>query len=156
MVFYWSLGNSKSPQVSGTLSILADLVNAVVWMVSTRVHISSSSSPCTSSLLNMPSAPITIGITVTYIVFGGVGGGQLSNKVTVLISLFVFFHFNSVVCQSSQFSKFSDFCWLSLSLVVWCTLNDQFVSQNPKEFCASHSLGRIPCYAYTTSLHCQI
>ena len=35
MVFQWS--DSKSPQVSKTLlSTLADLNNAVVWMVSTR------------------------------------------------------------------------------------------------------------------------
>ena len=42
MVFHWSLGDSKSPWVSRTLlSILADLNNAVVWMVSTRLLISS-------------------------------------------------------------------------------------------------------------------
>ena len=47
MVFLWSLSDSKSPQVSRTLlSILADLNNAVVRMVSTRVFISKSSSPC--------------------------------------------------------------------------------------------------------------
>ena len=35
MVFHWSLSDSKSPQVSRTLlSILADLNNAVVWMIS--------------------------------------------------------------------------------------------------------------------------
>ena len=37
MVFHWNLSDSKSPQVSRTLlSILGDLNNAVVWMVSTR------------------------------------------------------------------------------------------------------------------------
>ena len=46
MVFHWSLSNSKSPQVSGTLlSILAVLNNAVVWMVSTRPPVSKSSFP---------------------------------------------------------------------------------------------------------------
>ena len=36
MVFHWSLSDNKSPQVSRTLlSILADLKNAVVWMVPT-------------------------------------------------------------------------------------------------------------------------
>ena len=36
MVFHWSLSDKKSPQVSRTLlSILSDLKNAVVWMVST-------------------------------------------------------------------------------------------------------------------------
>ena len=46
MVSYWSLNDSKSTQVSRTLhSILADLNNAVVWMVSIRPFISKSSSP---------------------------------------------------------------------------------------------------------------
>ena len=36
-LFHWSLGHSKSPQVSrALLSILADRNNAIVWMVSTR------------------------------------------------------------------------------------------------------------------------
>ena len=57
MVFHRSLSDSKSPQVSrALLSILADLNNAVVWMVSTRPFISKSSdsfinpfSDCTKS-----------------------------------------------------------------------------------------------------------
>ena len=49
MVSHWSLSDSKSPQISGTLlNILADLNNAVVFR---------------SFLL---SAPLTIGITVTF------------------------------------------------------------------------------------------
>ena len=67
MVFYWSLSSSKSPQVSRTLlSILADLNNVIVWMVSIRPLISKSFSPCTTPLLTVLSAPITIGITVTF------------------------------------------------------------------------------------------
>ena len=43
MIFYRSLSDSKSPQLSRTLlSILADLNNAVVWTVSTRPVISKS------------------------------------------------------------------------------------------------------------------
>ena len=46
VVFYWGLSNSKSPQVSRTLlSILADLNNAVFWMVSILPRISNFSSP---------------------------------------------------------------------------------------------------------------
>ena len=67
MVFNWSLSDSKSPQVSRTLlSILADLDNAVVWMVSTCPLISKSSSPFTNPLVTIPSTPITTGITVTF------------------------------------------------------------------------------------------
>ena len=66
MVFQWSLSDSKSPQVSRTpLSILAVLNYVVVWMVSTRPPTSKSSSPFSNSLVTVPHAPITIGITVT-------------------------------------------------------------------------------------------
>ena len=38
MVFHWSLNDSKFPQISRTfLCILADLSNALVWMVSVRL-----------------------------------------------------------------------------------------------------------------------
>ena len=67
MVFHKSLRDSKSLQVSITLlCILADLNNAVVWMTSTRPLISKSSCHCTNLLLTVPRAPITIGITVTF------------------------------------------------------------------------------------------
>ena len=54
IVFHWSLSYSKSPQVSRTLlNILADLNNAVVWMVSTSPLISKSSSTFTNSLVTV-------------------------------------------------------------------------------------------------------
>ena len=61
MVFHWSLSDSKSPQVSRTL-----LNNVVVWMVSTHPPTSKSSCPFNNPLVTVPSAPITIGIIVTY------------------------------------------------------------------------------------------
>ena len=65
MVFQWSLSDSKSSQVSRTLlSILADLNNAVVLMVSTRLPTSKSSSPFSNPLVTVPNASITIGIIV--------------------------------------------------------------------------------------------
>ena len=61
------LSYNKSPQVSRTfLSILAELNNAVVWMVSAHSPISNSSSSFTKPLRIVPSAPITIGITITF------------------------------------------------------------------------------------------
>ena len=58
---------SKSLQVSRTLlSILADLNNIVVWMVSTRSLISKSSIPFINSLVTVPKAPVTISIIVTF------------------------------------------------------------------------------------------
>ena len=68
MVSQWSLSDCKSLQVSRTiLSNLADLHNAVFWMVSICHLISKSSSPFTNHLRIIPSAPTIIGITVTFI-----------------------------------------------------------------------------------------
>ena len=65
MFSLWNLSNCKSPQVSKTLlSNLADLNNAVVWMVSTCLLISNFFSPCTNPILILTRAPITIGNTV--------------------------------------------------------------------------------------------
>ena len=59
--FYGSLGDRKSPQVSSTLLIiLADIINAVVWMVSTHHLISKSSRPLNKLLGIVPSALFTI------------------------------------------------------------------------------------------------
>ena len=68
MVFHRSLRDSKSLQVSKTLlTALANFNNAVVWIVST-CHLlnSKSSNPLTNHLGIIPSGPITIMITVTF------------------------------------------------------------------------------------------
>ena len=68
MDFRRSLTESKSPHVSRTpISTRVDVNNVVVWMVCTRPLISNSFSPCTNPLVTVPSAPFTIGITVTFI-----------------------------------------------------------------------------------------
>ena len=68
MVSHRSLSHSKSFQVSRTLlSILADLNNVVVWMISSCPLISKSSRLFTNPLVTVLSTPITIGITVTFI-----------------------------------------------------------------------------------------
>ena len=67
MVFHWSLSDSKSSQVSRTLlSILAVLINAVVWMVTARPPTTKSSSPFNNHIITVPKATITIGIIVTF------------------------------------------------------------------------------------------
>ena len=67
MVFYWSLSDSKSPQVSRTrLRILAILSNAIIWIVSTRPPTSKSSRHFNNPLVIVPNAPITIGTIVTF------------------------------------------------------------------------------------------
>ena len=63
--FHWRFSDSKSPQVFWTfLCNLADLINAVVLMVSIRLLISNTSSLSSRPFGTVPSAPITIGITV--------------------------------------------------------------------------------------------
>ena len=66
MDFHWSLSDSKSPQVSRTLlSILVDLNNAVVRIVSVRLPLSIFSRPFIEPLAIVPSARTRICITVT-------------------------------------------------------------------------------------------
>ena len=67
MVSHWGVSDSKSSKITRTIpNILADLNNAIVWIVSTCLLISKSSTPCTNSLVTVPSARITIGITITF------------------------------------------------------------------------------------------
>ena len=85
MVFHWSLSDSKSPPVSGTLlSILAVLKNVVVWTVSTRPPSSKSSRPFSHTIVTVPNAPITIGIIVTFMFHSFF---HFPSKVEVLILL---------------------------------------------------------------------
>ena len=110
MVFFWSLSDSMSPQVSKILlGILANLCDAVVWMVSVRPPISNSSSLFTKLLGIVPSAPITTRITINYI-FQSFFSCLPKSKNLSLFSFF-FLNFSSVVPQdgkaSSLFFSFS-------------------------------------------------
>ena len=128
MILNWS----KSPQVSMTLlSILYDLNKAVVWMMSACPHISKFSSPFTKPLGIVLSAPIIIWITVTFM-YHSFFSSLAKFK---YLSLFVFFQFYILVCRNGKVYNLAG----SPSLVDWLRLGDRFVSQNPREFCASHS-----------------
>ena len=78
------------------LSILANLCNAVVWMVSICSPFPNFSSPFSSLFGTIPSAPITIGITITLMFY----------------SFFFFFFF--VPWQSLNICLFFRFLWFSL------------------------------------------
>ena len=109
MVFHWSLSDSKFPQVSSTLlSILVVLNDDVVWMVSTCSPTSKSSSPFSNPLVTVRNALITIGIIVTcmFQFF------QFPSKVEVLIRLFTFFQFYSVVSWDSKVDYFASYPFL--------------------------------------------
>ena len=130
-------------------SILANLDNSELWIVSTRPVISKSSSPCNNPLVTVPRAPITIGNTFTFMfhIFF-----QFPSKKEILILLFAFFQFYSVVCWDSKVhnstNSFTFFCWLSWGLVIWPRLGDPFVSQNPRSLCVSFSRTDSGFYIY--------
>ena len=108
--FHWSLSDSKSLQVSSTLlSILTDLNNAVVWMVSIRLLISKSSNPCTNLLVTVPRAPITIGITI----------------------IFMFHSFFNSLARL----KYLSFILLSFNLTLWSAWTAKFTIQQVLSFC---------------------
>ena len=116
MVFHWRLSDSKSPQVSRTLlSILAVFNNAAVWIVSTQLLTSKSSSPFNNPLVTVPKAPITIDIIVTFMFHSFF---QFSSKVGVLISFFTFFQFYSSVCRDSRVDNFADFLFFLLLIII--------------------------------------
>ena len=89
MVFHKISSDSKSPPVSRTfLSILADLNNVVVWMVSTHVLISNYSSPFTNRLVMVPSTWITIDITVNF----------MFHKPKNCTQIYGFKYFKQIIC----------------------------------------------------------
>ena len=112
MVFYWSLSDSKSSQVSRTLlSILAVLINAVVCMVSTCPLTSKFSRPFNSPLVTVLNAPIKKGIIVTFMFLSFFL--RFPCKVEVLIVLFTFFQFYSVVSRDSKVYNFASYLFFS-------------------------------------------
>ena len=119
--FHLSLSDIKSPQVSRTLlSILADFNSAVVCMVSTSVLISNSfksSSLFTDPLVILPGAPITTGITVTFMFRSFF---QFPSMVQVLIFLFAFLQFYLMVCLDGKVQNLSS----SLFFVDWYSGGD--------------------------------
>ena len=114
MVIDGCLSDNESPQVSRTLpSILAVLNNAVVWMVSTHPPTSKYSSTFNNPLVTVPKAPITIGIIVTFIFHFFF---QFPSKVDVLILLFIFFQFYSVVSRNRKLHSFASSFFLLISI----------------------------------------
>ena len=115
MVFHWRLSDSKSAHVSRTLhSILPDLSNAVYI-----------------NLLGVvPSAPTTIGATITFRFYSFFVLKQGLNIYLFLLSLNFYLWFAET--SKSDIRPVLFFCcWLSLGLVVWPRSSDPFVSQNP-------------------------
>ena len=105
IVFPWTFSDSTSPQVSWTLfSILALLNNAVVWMVSTRLPTSKSSTPFSYPLVTVLKAPITIGIIVTFMFHSFFNSLARSRYLSFFFTLFQFY---SVVSRNSKVDNFA-------------------------------------------------
>ena len=135
MVFHLSPSDTKFSQVSRTLlSILGDLNNAVVWMVSSRHQISKSSSPFINTLVTVTRAPITIGITVFFMLhsfFNSQAGSRYSSFYSLS------FNFSQWSAGTAKFRQVFFFvdnymvsffncccCWLLKGLAVWTSGRD--------------------------------
>ena len=156
MVFHSSLGDSKSPQVSRTLhSIQIDLNYAVVCIVSILPLISNTSSLFSKLLETVPSAPITIGITVT-LIFHNFSALWQDPSICRSFLFLLFSLYGPPEWQNPQDGKFFFSCHLKVGLVLRSGLGDPFVSQNPRDFYVSHSLGQNLVCVCTIWCYCQI
>ena len=115
MVYHWSFSDWKSPQVSATvLTILSDLNNAVLRMVSSCHLISMSSNSFTNSLEIDLTASTIICMTVNF---------TFHIYFIPLASTGTYLRFRFLLCshcglpgrRSPLFSRLSVFCWMSLS-----------------------------------------
>ena len=82
----------------------------------------------------------------------------IPSKVKVLISLFTFFQFYSVVRKTAKSTILWDLYFLLIIIGSGrlAEISDPFVSQNPRGACACHSPGHILGCAYTIYSYCQI
>ena len=136
MVFHWGLTNCKSSQIPELFSVfwpISSQYPSRVWIVSTRPLISKSSSSCINHLTTVPRAPITIGISITFMVHSFFNSLA---RFRYLSFFFVFFQFYSVISWTAKpiIRQILFFCWLLQGLVVWPWLDDSFVFQGPEEF----------------------
>ena len=130
MVFFQEFNSSKRSLVSGTLlSILVNLNNAIVWMVSTCPLISNSFILFTKPLGIAPSVPITTAITVTFmfrVFFSSLARSRYRFRFLLIL-----------LCglpkrQSPLLNKISFFFLTITRLVVWPRFGDLFVSLWPR------------------------
>ena len=153
MIFHLGLSESKSPKVSRTfLSILVDFCNTVVWIVSTRLFISKSSSPFINPLVTVARALIIIGINFTC---------STVFSVSYLDRGIYSFHFLLILLcdQPGQISP--QFCTFSFFVDYykdWSSGRDLVIRLDvkiPEEF-VCHSPGLMLGCAYTICLYGQI
>ena len=105
MIFHWIPSDSKSPQISRTLlSIIADIKNALVWMVSIPPRIPSSPvSFLMGRLFQVRKLQLVLPSPSCYIVFF-----QLCSMPQGFVFIFVFVHYSVTDCCNHFF--FAHFC----------------------------------------------
>ena len=151
MVFHWSLSGCKFSQVSRTLLNILD-----VPLV--RQHPSPPVPVIILLLLyqKYQTRLVQLSPSCSIVFF------QFPSKVEVLIFLFTFFHFYSVVSQDSNLHNFANSlfffccCWLLLGLVFWQILGDPSVCQSPIGVHEYHFLGQMLYCEYTISSYGKI
>ena len=138
MTFHWNQSDSKSPGISRThLSILTNLNNAPVYMVSILPLISSSSGP-----RSKPNASITINITVTFMLHSFLSSLVRSKCMGLFSPSLIFTLWSAGLAKSTIRQVITrSGCWPRLS--------DLFLFQNAREIYPSHFPGRILVCAYT-------
>ena len=132
MVFQYILCDNTSFQDSRTLlSILSDLNRVVVWMDFSRVFISNSYCPFTNLLVTVPSSPVTIGITVSFMFY-------IFSVLWQCPGIYLSFRLPLVLpCRNRKVhysAVFPFFLLISGGLVVWPGLGDPFEFQIPGKF----------------------
>ena len=149
MVFHWN----PLFKVSRTLlSILADLKNAVVGVVSIIPLISYPSILFLSFLWLFQLHQQQL-VSTALACFTAFFSSQTRSKYLFIFSLtFILNH----LWQNPLNKKFFSFFYLAVGLLFRPVLDYPFVLQNPREFYASHSLEQILIFAYTIWLYGKI
>ena len=117
--------------MTSLLSILADLNNTVIWMVSIHPLISNSSSPLSKPLETISSAPIKIGSTVSSMFYSVLVLWQ-GLSMCHSFDFFYFTPWSTETVKSMRQPVLFFFCLLSQGLVFCQGLGDRFVSQNQR------------------------
>ena len=156
MIFLWGLSDSKSPHVSMTLlSILADLSNAVVLMVSARLPISNSSGSLNQPLGIVMRASFTVGISLTFR-FNSFLSFLAKSKNLFLLLLSLIFTQWSTWIGKVYYSAGSLFLLTITMSGLLAEIRWSIRIPNSQRFCGSYSLGWFTGWVYTICLYDQI
>ena len=135
VVFHWSLNDRKSFWVSSSLlSVLATINNAVVCRVWILPLIFNSPSLSSKAFGTIPSTPITMGITVTFMFHSFLCSLARSKYLSNFLLSFIFTQWLARMAKSTRQLLF--FFLSAPGIAIWQGLGDPFLSQNPCKFYA--------------------